>query len=175
MKVKAILVLLAILLAGGLFSGVAISGEAELRGDPVIKERFKHLASELRCLKCQNQTIWDSQAGLADDLKKQIRTQIYAGKTDDQIVEYMVDRYGDFVRFKPAVDKKNIFLWVAPFLFLIIGALLVVRYVRVRREQTEDDNDSISEEDRLRAQQILNEQTGSKSSSLGNVNKVGDK
>ncbi|MDH5257864.1 MAG: cytochrome c-type biogenesis protein CcmH [Gammaproteobacteria bacterium] len=150
MRVKALFVLLAFLFAGSLFAD-----EAKLNEDPEIKERFKHLASELRCLKCQNQTIWDSKAGLADDLRKQIRTQIYTGKTDDEIVEYMVDRYGDFVRYKPAIDKKNILLWVGPFVFLLVGGLLLVRYVKVRRTQTEEDNDNISEEDKLRAQQIL--------------------
>ena len=150
MKIKTLFILLFVF-----FSGAIFADEAELIGDPEIKERFKHLASELRCLKCQNQTIWDSKAGLADDLRKQIRTQIYTGKTDEEIVEYMVDRYGDFVRYKPAIDKKNIFLWVGPFLFLIVGGLLLVRYVKVRRVQTAEDNDSITEEDRLRAQEIL--------------------
>jgi len=164
MKIK---ILLLILIGGVFFTGVLLAGEAKLREDPEIKERFKHLATELRCLKCQNQSIWDSKAGLADDLRKQIKTQIYAGKTDDQIVDYMVDRYGDFVRFKPAIDKKNIFLWVGPFIFLIVGGLLLVRYVKVRRDQTEEDNDSMSEADRLRAQAILDlDET---------VNKGGDK
>jgi len=155
MKIKTAVILFVILFTGALFVGSSFASEAKLNEDPEIKERFKHLASELRCLKCQNQTIWDSKAGLADDLRDQIRTQIYTGKTDEEIVEYMVDRYGDFVRYKPAIDKKNLFLWVGPFVFLIVGGLLIVRYVRVRRTQTEDDNDTISEEDRLRAQEIL--------------------
>ena len=134
MKIKVLIALLAILFTGSFFSSAILAGEAELRGDPEIKERFKHLASELRCLKCQNQTIWDSKAGLADDLRKQIRTQIYTGKSDEEIVQYMVDRYGDFIRYKPAIDKKNMFLWIGPFAFLIVGGLFVVRYVRVRRQ-----------------------------------------
>ena len=128
---------------------------AELREDPEIKERFKAVASELRCLKCQNQTIYDSHAGLADDLKKQIRKQIYAGKSDEEIIAYMVTRYGDFVRFNPAVDQKNIFLWVGPFIFLIVGGFLLVRYVSARREETVEDSDSISDADRLKAKSIL--------------------
>ena len=137
------------------------SGTAELREDPEIKERFKGIASELRCLKCQNQSIYDSQAGLADDLKKQIRTQIYEGKTDQEIVDYMVTRYGDFVRFNPAVDAKNIFLWLGPFIFLVIGGLLLYRYISVRRNEVVENNDNISEKDRLRAKTIL-EQSGDK-------------
>jgi len=150
MKMKVVVFLLL-----SLFSGFLFADEAKLNEDPEIKERFKHLASELRCLKCQNQTIWDSKAGLADDLRKQIRTQIYAGKSDDEIVDYMVDRYGDFVRYKPVIDSKNIFLWVGPFIFLIVGGLLLVRYIKIRRIQTEQDNDQLSEEDKVRAQKIL--------------------
>jgi len=138
-------------------SQLVFADEAKLNEDPEIKERFKHLASELRCLKCQNQTIWDSKAGLADDLRKQIKTQIYSGKTDDEIVKYMVDRYGDFVRYKPSIDTKNLFLWVGPFIFMIVGGLLLVRYIKIRRVQTEEDNDSISDEERERAQKILNQ------------------
>jgi len=137
------------------------AGEAQLREDPEIKERFKAVASELRCLKCQNQSIYDSKAGLADDLKKQIREQIYAGKSDEEIVDYMVTRYGDFVRFKPAVDSKNIFLWIGPFIFLIIGGILLVRYINVRKNETEEDSEAISEKDRLKAKAIL-EQNGDK-------------
>ena len=151
---KRLLILLVILFAS--FLSVNLSAkEAELRGDPEIKERFKHLASELRCLKCQNQTIWDSKAGLADDLRKQIRTQIYAGKNDEEIVQYMVDRYGDFVRYKPSIEKKNIFLWIGPFAFMLIGGLLLIRYVKARKTQTEEDNETISDEDRERAEAIL--------------------
>ena len=137
------------------------SGTAQLREDPEIKERFKAVASELRCLKCQNQSIYDSQAGLADDLKKQIRTQIYEGKTDEEIVDYMVTRYGDFVRFDPAIDAKNIFLWVGPFVFMVVGGLLLYRYISVRRKETVEDSGVISEADHARAKAIL-EQSGDK-------------
>lgn len=150
MKVKILLILLITLFAGSLFAN-----EAKLREDPEIKDRFKHLASELRCLKCQNQTIWDSKAGLADDLRKQIRSQIYAGKSDDEIVEYMVDRYGEFVRYKPVVDQKTIFLWLGPLIFLVIGIFLLYRYIKIRREQNSEEDAPLTEEDRLRAQAIL--------------------
>lgn len=135
-----------------------VFADAEPIEDPAIKERFKAVASELRCLKCQNQTIWDSKAGLADDLRKQIRSQIYAGKSDAEIVDYMVARYGDFVRYKPAMDAKNMFLWIGPFIFLAIGGVLLVRYINIRRkESVEADVETISEEDHLRARKILEE------------------
>jgi cytochrome c-type biogenesis protein CcmH len=134
------------------------AGEAELLEDPKIKDRFKAVASELRCLKCQNQTIYDSKAGLADDLRKQIRTQIYAGKTDEEIVDYMVARYGDFVRYKPAMDSKNMLLWAGPFIFMFIGGVMLVRYINIRRKETVGaDEGTITEEDHLRAKRILEE------------------
>ncbi len=138
--------------------GFAHAGEAELNEDPAIKERFKAVASELRCLKCQNQTIYDSKAGLADDLRKQIRTQIYAGKSDEQIVEYMVARYGDFIRYKPAMDSKNMLLWAGPLLFLLLGGVLLFRYINIRKNEVVTvESESISEEDHLRAKRILEE------------------
>jgi len=156
MKIKALLFVCALI-----FAPWVMADEAKPLEDPEIKERFKHLASELRCLKCQNQTIWDSKAGLADDLRKQIRTQIYAGKSDDEIVQFMVDRYGDFVRYKPAVDAKNLFLWIGPFIFMLVGGLILVRYIKIRRAQSSEAEDIISEEDHLRAKEIL-EQGGDK-------------
>lgn len=156
MKIKTLLMVGVLIFAPSIFAD-----EAKPLEDPEIRERFKHLASELRCLKCQNQTIWDSKAGLADDLRKQIRVQIYAGKSDDEIVQYMVDRYGDFVRYKPAVDSKNIFLWVGPFVFLIVGGLILLRYIKIRRAEDSTVAEAMSEEDRLRAKAIL-EQGGDK-------------
>ena len=129
--------------------------EAQLNEDPEIKDRFKHLTSELRCLKCQNQTIWDSKAGLADDLRKQIRTQIYAGKSDDEIVQYMVDRYGEFVRYSPSITVKNVLLWVGPFLFMALGGFMLIRYIKIRKAEASVEEDVLSEEDRNRAQEIL--------------------
>lgn len=138
-----------------LFASAVFAKEAELREDPEIKERFKNLTSELRCLKCQNQTIYASGAGLADDLKKQIRSQIYAGKTDEEIIEYMVVRYGDFIRFNPAIDKKNLVLWIGPFVFLLIGGVLLIRFIKDRKNHADDESQVITEEDRLRAKEIL--------------------
>ncbi|MDX1811322.1 MAG: cytochrome c-type biogenesis protein [Gammaproteobacteria bacterium] len=135
-----------------------VFAEAEPMDDPAIHDRFKAVASELRCLKCQNLTIYDSKAGLADDLRKQIKEQIYAGKTDEQIVDYMVERYGDFVRYKPAMDTKNLLLWIGPFIFLVIGGVMLVRYINIRRKETANaDVETISEEDHLRARRILEE------------------
>jgi len=136
----------------------SVFAKTEPLEDPAIQDRFKALTSQLRCLKCQNMTIYDSQAGLADDLRKQIRDQMHEGKTDDQIVAYLVARYGDFVRYKPPMETKTVLLWAGPFLFMLIGGVMLIRYIKIRRKETGTaDEESISEEDHLRARKILEE------------------
>ena len=100
--------------------------------NPVTEERLKQLAEELRCLVCQNQTIADSNAPLALDLRNQIRDQIAKGRSDDQIREYMVDRYGDFVLYKPPLQANTVLLWGGPLLLLLGGAFAFWRVVAKR-------------------------------------------
>jgi cytochrome c-type biogenesis protein CcmH len=102
--------------------------------DPVVESRLKGLAEELRCLVCQNQTIADSNAPLALDLRNQIRTQIAQGRSDDQIRGYMVERYGDFVLYKPPLKATTMLLWIGPFLMIALGAVIFAGVVRRRRE-----------------------------------------
>jgi cytochrome c-type biogenesis protein CcmH len=92
-----------------------------------------NLAQELRCLVCQNETLADSQAPLAADLRNQIREQLAAGKSEQDVVEFLVARYGDFVLYNPPFKASTALLWIGPFLFLGIGALALVRFVRRRR------------------------------------------
>lgn len=99
-----------------------------------LEQRVKGLAHELRCLVCQNQTIADSNADLAIDLRTQIREQITAGKTDRQIKDYMVARYGDFVLYRPPVQSNTVLLWVAPFLLLIGGIAFLFWQLSKRRK-----------------------------------------
>ena len=101
--------------------------------DPAIERRLKDLAEELRCLVCQNQTIADSNAPLALDLRNQIRTQIAQGRSDDQIRAYMVERYGDFVLYKPPFKANTALLWLAPALLLAGGAAVFWAVVNRRR------------------------------------------
>jgi cytochrome c-type biogenesis protein CcmH len=96
--------------------------EEVAKPDPAVEQRLKDLADELRCLVCQNQTIADSNAPLALDLRNQIRTQIGQGRTDDQIRTYMVERYGDFVLYNPPFKATTIVLWLGPLLLLAAGA-----------------------------------------------------
>ena len=91
------------------------------------KEQYKEVASELRCLVCQNQSLADSHASLAVDLKDKIAEQIRAGKTNEEIKSYMQDRYGEFVIYKPAYSMENAVLWLGPFVVLVIAVVLARR------------------------------------------------
>ena len=98
-----------------------------------LERRAASLAHELRCLVCQNQTIADSNAPLAVDLRNQIREQMAAGKSDQDVIAFMVERYGDFVLYRPPFKATTLLLWAGPFLFLIGGAYFLVRLLRRRR------------------------------------------
>ena len=125
---------------------VAATGEA-LR-------RETRIAAELRCLVCQNQTIADSSADLALDLRRQVREQIAAGKTDSEIIDYMTARYGDFVLYRPPLKATTVLLWFGPALLLLGGALFAWRLVRARRLATVA---TLSDDDRQRAAKLLGE------------------
>lgn len=102
--------------------------------DPKVEERLKSIAHELRCLVCQNQTIADSDAPLAVDLRKQVRTMIGEGKSDTEIRGYMVERYGDFVLYKPPFNAATAVLWVGPGLLIVGGFIAMFFVLRRRRE-----------------------------------------
>jgi cytochrome c-type biogenesis protein CcmH len=93
-------------------------------------ERMQNLAAELRCLVCQNQTIADSNSGLAIDLRNQITEQIHRGKSDVDIKQYMVERYGEFVLYNPPFSAGNAALWIGPFLILLLGAFLTLKIIK---------------------------------------------
>jgi cytochrome c-type biogenesis protein CcmH len=105
--------------------------------DPKVEGRLKNLAHELRCLVCQNQTIADSNAPLAVDLRQQARAMIAAGKTDEEIRSYMVDRYGDFVLYKPPFNAATAVLWVGPGLLIVVGLTVLIVMLRRRRSAGE--------------------------------------
>ena len=130
-------------------AGVAVPTEK----DPVAAARAVRLAEKLRCLVCQNQTIADSSATLAQDLRKQIAEQIAAGKTDDQILDYMVARYGDFVLYQPPVKTTTLLLWAGPALLVAIGFIVLARAVRSRRATS--DAPALSAEERERVARLL--------------------
>lgn len=119
--------------------------------DPVAAQREVRLASQLRCLVCQNQSIAESNAELAVDLRNKLREQIAAGKTDAEILEYMTARYGDFVLYRPPFKATTALLWLGPALLAIVGGVVVVRLIAARRQP----GAPLSTEQRARAEQLL--------------------
>ena len=117
--------------------------------DPAIEARMMLLAAELRCLVCQNQTIADSHSGLADDLRRQIREMLAKGQTEDQIRDYMTQRYGDFVLYKPPFKTSTALLWVGPALLMVgaLGTLFVVLRRRQRLGADAFDPDTPGDDD----------------------------
>ncbi len=101
--------------------------------DAALERRAVALERELRCLVCQNQTLAESNAPLAMDLRNQIRSQLAAGKSEREVVDYLVARYGDFVRYRPPLKASTLLLWAGPFVFLIGGFYLLARFLRRRR------------------------------------------
>jgi cytochrome c-type biogenesis protein CcmH len=133
-----LLLSIAVLIAGLLATAPVGAGEARsIANDPAIEARMMVLANELRCVVCQNQTVADSHADLAADLRQQIREQMQAGRTDEQIRGFMTDRYGDFVLYRPPFSARTAVLWLAP-LVLLIGSLLGLVALLRRRSRLPD-------------------------------------
>ncbi|WP_019918713.1 cytochrome c-type biogenesis protein [Methyloversatilis discipulorum] len=125
-----------------------------LADDPVVEARVQKLGEELRCLVCQNQNIADSHADLAMDLKKQLREQIAAGRSDGEIKEFMVERYGDFVLYRPPLKATTVLLWAGPFALLLIVVVLLLRRLRSRTERAAVAN-TLSADEHERARALL--------------------
>jgi cytochrome c-type biogenesis protein CcmH len=121
--------------------------------DPATEARLKSLALELRCLVCQNQTIADSSADLAVDLRREVRAQILAGKSDADIKKYLVDRYGDFVLYKPPVQGNTALLWFGPLLLLVAG--IAVWWLFVRRRSAAVRATAITGDEEQKAKALL--------------------
>ena len=110
--------------------------------DPALQARFEHITLQLRCLVCQNESIADSNAELATDLRRQVREMLLAGKSDDAIFAFMTDRYGEFVRFNPPLEPKTLLIWGAPFIMLVLGGIIIYRVARQRSRLPLDDEPS---------------------------------
>ncbi len=130
---------------------LALLAGAALAQDPALDKRVAALAHELRCLVCQNQTLADSNAPLAVDLRNQIREQLQGGASERDVIDYMVARYGDFVLYRPPLKATTLALWIGPFLLLFLGALLLWRRISRRRAPVP----ALSEAERARAAQLL--------------------
>jgi cytochrome c-type biogenesis protein CcmH len=139
-----------------LFAPSAWAGEARpLADDPVAEARLKHLAVELRCLVCQNQTLADSNAPLAEDLRREVREMIAKNMDDKEIIEFLVSRYGDFVLYRPPLRATTTLLWVGPFVLLTIGATALVITLRRRAHKVVDA--VVSEEEHRKVEQLMAE------------------
>ena len=113
--------------------------------DPELQARYEHIIEEVRCLKCQNQSIKDSNAFLAGDLRREIRRMLTEGKTDDEIYDFLVARYGEFALYRPRMSGKTLVLWIAPIALLLAGGFVLVNILR-RRMAMPIDGDAAAEE-----------------------------
>jgi cytochrome c-type biogenesis protein CcmH len=135
------------------FALVLVAKDAQPTEDPQIEQRMKAMTQQLRCLVCQNETLADSQAELAQDLRREIREQMKAGKSDQEILAFLTQRYGDFVLYNPPVKATTYLLWFGPFVLLLAGTALLYRYVKRRRELIEEK--PLTAEERRRAEKLL--------------------
>jgi cytochrome c-type biogenesis protein CcmH len=131
------------------FCMAAASDPSERLPDPAQEARARHIFEQVRCLVCQNESIDDSQASLAHDLRQVVRAQVAAGRSDDQIKRFLVDRYGEFVLLRPRFSGGNAILWLGPFLVVVVGGLLLFGRLRSRIPEPDVDLDPTSA-DRLR-------------------------
>ena len=114
--------------------------------DPALEARYLALTHELRCMQCQNETIADSPVGLASDLRREVRDMLLAGKSDEEVRNYMVSRYGEFILFRPRFSWRNAWLWLAPPVLILLGLAVAVRIVRQRAALVATDHEVMDED-----------------------------
>jgi len=152
--------LLILLLALQCAVGAQANEAAPLAEDPVVEQRLIVIAEELRCLVCQNESLAGSRSDLANDLRREVRTLIKTGKTDAEIREYLVSRYGDFVLYRPPVKPTTWLLWFGP-LLLLIGAIWMLITI-IKRAQKQNNPPVLDAAQRAKAQALLQETDSSK-------------
>jgi cytochrome c-type biogenesis protein CcmH len=131
------------------------AGEAkDLAADPVLEKRMIGLAEKLRCLVCQNESLASSHAELAEDLRREVREQMSKGKSDQEIIDYLVSKYGDFVLYEPPMKSYTLLLWFGPFALLLAGGGVLVFQLRKRRQTVAEV--TLSPEAQQRAAALLN-------------------
>lgn len=135
------------------FAMAQVQTEDQPSDDPVIEQRLAKLSHELRCLQCQNQTLADSPSDLAADLRREIRAQMKAGKSDQEIIAFLTQRYGQFILYRPRVTPLTYLLWFGPFVLLLAGLVVLFRYIKQRRDQITEQ--PLTAEDRRRAEEML--------------------
>ena len=138
--------IVSVLLSSFLFAGVTFALEPMDYQNAAEEQRFKELAAELRCVMCQNQSIADSSAPIAHDLRVEVLRLMREGKTDAQIKDYLVARYTEFVLYEPAMDKRHWLLWLGPFILLLSGVFIVARIVVKKKPDTSSESSHQNEE-----------------------------
>jgi cytochrome c-type biogenesis protein CcmH len=140
-----------------LFSSLGVCAKEAplLAQDPIVEQRLISISEELRCLVCQNESLAGSRADLAQDLRQEVREMIKQGKSDEQIKEFLVSRYGDFVLYRPPVKPVTWLLWLGPFAFLFVGILVLWNYMRHRQSQIKDV--PLTDEESKRVEALLQE------------------
>lgn len=128
--------------------------------DPALEARVKALSAELRCLVCQNQSVADSDAPVARDMREQVRTQLAAGKSDAEVKQYMTERFGDFVLYRPPLKLTTLALWIGPFVVMFFGLWYGLRRIRTRAKTAE--HTTLTDADRARARELLQATSSSK-------------
>ena len=151
MKLLKILLACWLLLAGGLVYAIEDIELNNIEDEP----RFNELANELRCMVCQNQSIADSNAELARDFRNQVKEKINAGQSNEDIVDFMVARYGDYILYRPPFNIATALLWIGPFLLVAIGFIIVIR---VRKRQGIDADNKVDEKHQAQLMAMLNEE-----------------
>lgn len=147
---KFFVVVIGLIVVGGL-----VSIRSQTANDTLLEQRLQNLTKQLRCLQCRNETVADSPAQIADDLRKEIREQMKSGKSDDEIIAFLHERYGDFILYNPPVKATTYLLWFGPFLLLVGGTLLLFRFLKQRRVMIETK--PLTAEERRRAEKLLRE------------------
>ncbi len=150
---RVLVALLFVLLVAG---GAVAKEAAPLAADEAVEQRLITIAEELRCLVCQNESLAGSHADLAEDLRREVRSLIKQGKTDQEVKDFLVSRYGDFVLYRPPVKPTTWLLWIGPFVFLIVGIAGLVTYLRRRGQQVVVKG--LSGEEKQRAEALLKEE-----------------
>ncbi|MDP5216493.1 cytochrome c-type biogenesis protein CcmH [Ruegeria sp. 2205SS24-7] len=129
----------------------------EVLDDPVLEERARELSKGLRCLVCRNESIDESNAGLARDLRILVRERLVAGDSDDEVIAFVVDRYGEYVLLRPTADGANLMLWAAGPLMLLLAALTGFFYLRKRATATAPEETALTPAERKRLSELLDE------------------
>ena len=145
-----------------LSTGFVMRADAQpVTDDAVVEQRLAELTKELRCLQCQNETLAESRAGLAEDLRREIREQIKAGKSDQEIIAFLTERYGQFILYRPRVTPVTYLLWFGPFILLLAGLAVLFRYIKQRRDSIKEQ--PLSADEHRRAEELLASAPGKES------------